>query len=150
MTAAIVPFVLYVDTREQTPPPFPQGVVLERVTLDAADYTTPILQGIAVIERKSVSDFASTITAGRDRFEDEIRRLDGYWRRCIVVEGDLSLVYRSSLAHPHSILGSIASFYARHDLPTLFAVNPTGAGRLIVGILRRWQERFEAEQGART
>jgi ERCC4-type nuclease len=135
MSAA--PFIVYADTREQSIPPFPSGVTVERVTLDAADYTTPVLQGVAVIERKSVGDFASTITAGRERFEDEIRRLDGYRWRAIVVEGDLSQVYRAT-----SILGSIASFYARHDLPTLFAVNAAGAGRLIAGILKRWEERL--------
>jgi ERCC4-type nuclease len=140
------PFIVYADTREQAVPPFPDGVVVERVTMSEGDYTTPMLQGIAVIERKSVSDFASTITAGRERFDDEVRRLCGYRWRAIIVEGDLSTVYRSSSAHPHSILGSIASFYARYDLPTLFAVNAAGAGRLMVGVLRRWQERLAAEK----
>jgi ERCC4-type nuclease len=146
--SATPPFVIFVDSREQCPPPFPAGVTLERVTMSEADYTTPTLQGIAVIERKSAGDFASTLTAGRERFEDELRRLDGYKWKAIVVESDLSFVYRVSQAHPNSILGTIASFYARHDLPTLFAVNPAGAGRLIAGILKRWEERLAAETGA--
>jgi ERCC4-type nuclease len=149
MSAA--PFIVICDTREQAIPPFPPGVVVERWTLDAADYTTPTLQGKAVIERKSISDFASSITHERDRFDDELRRLLAYRWKCIVVEGDLSEVYRASATHPHSILGSIASFFARSDCPTFFAVNPTGAGRLIVGILRRWEERVaaESEEGGR-
>jgi hypothetical protein len=57
-------------------------------------------------------------------------------------------VYRVSAAHPHSVLGSIASFFARSDCPCLFAVNAHGAGRLISGILRRWEERVAAEAGA--
>jgi ERCC4-type nuclease len=140
------PFVVYCDSRERTPPPFPAGVVLERVTMDAADYTTPVLQGIAVIERKSVSDFASSLTRDRERLDDEVRRLRGYRWKAIIVEGDLSQVYRVTAAHPNSVLGSIASFFARADLPCLFAVNAVGAGRLIAGILKRWQERFEAER----
>jgi ERCC4-type nuclease len=140
-------FTIFADTREQTIPPFPEGVVLERWTLDAGDYTTRALQGVAVIERKSVSDFASSITRDRERFDDEIRRLLGYRFKAIVVEGDLSEVYRTSAAHPHSILGSIASFFARSDCPTFFAVNAAGAGRLIAGILRRWEERINAEPG---
>jgi len=135
-------FVIYCDSREQTPPPFPNGVRLERVTMSEADYTTPALQGIAVIERKSADDFASSITAGRERFDDEIRRLLPYRWKCIVVEGELSQIYRERQIHPHSVLGSIASFMARSDLPTLFAVNAVGAGRLIAGILRRWEERL--------
>ena len=133
------------DSREQTPPPFPDGVLLERWTLETGDYTTPTLQPIAVIERKSVSDFASSLTRDRERFDDEIRRMLSYRWRAIVIEGDLSEVYRVSAAHPHSILGSIASFFARSDCPCLFAANPAGAGRLICGILRRWDERLVAD-----
>lgn len=136
------PLIIYCDTREQRPPPFPEGVTLERVTMDSGDYTTEKLQGIAVVERKSMNDFASTITAGRERFDDEVRRLAGYRWKAIVVEGELSGVYRCTRAHPHSILGSIASFCARSDLPTLFALNESGAGRLIAGLLRRWEERL--------
>lgn len=138
---------VYVDTREKNPPPFPEGVVLERVTMDAADYTTPILQGIAVIERKSLDDFAQSITRSRERFDDEVRRLRAYRWKAIVVEGDLSTVFRETRVHPHSVLGTIASFFARADLPCLFAVNASGAGRLMAGILHRWQERLAAEGG---
>jgi ERCC4-type nuclease len=120
-------------------------VTLERWTLETGDYTTPALQAIAVIERKSVGDFASSLTRDRERFDDEIRRMLAYRWRAIVVEGDLSEVYRVTAAHPHSVLGSIASLFARADCPCLFAVNPHGAGRLISGILRRWEERIASE-----
>jgi ERCC4-type nuclease len=139
-------FIVLCDTREQAPPPFPDGVVLERATLGEGDYTTPALRSIAVIERKSVGDFASTITHGRDRFEREIERLRAYRWRAIVVEGELGEVYRASAVHPHSVIGSIASFLARSDLPTLFAANRASAGRLIAGALRRWEERVSDEQ----
>jgi len=124
----------------------PPGVVLRRVSMSTGDYCTEKLQAIAVIERKSVSDFASSISHDRERFDDEIRRMRDYRWRAIVVEGDLSEVYRASNVHPNSVIGSIASFFARNDCPTFFAVNPPGAGRLICGILRRWEERLEAEQ----
>jgi ERCC4-type nuclease len=148
---AISPMVVCVDSREQTPPPMPEGIVLERWTLETGDYSTPMLQAmIAVVERKSVSDFASSITRDRERFDDELRRLGAFRWRAIVVEGDLSEVYRASAAHPHSILGSCASFFARSDCPVLFAANPHGAGRLICGILRRWEERVTTEGAAVT
>jgi ERCC4-type nuclease len=124
-------------------------VVLERVTMAEADYTSPGLQGVAVVERKSVADFAQSLTHSRERFDDEVRRLRGYRWKAIVVEGDLSTVYREAPGvHPHSVLGSVASFLARADLPTLFAANASGAGRLICGLLRRWEERLAAELGA--
>ena len=139
------PYVILCDTREQTPPPFPDGCELRRATLETADYTSVALQGVAVIERKSVADYVGSIGRSRERFDDELRRLRGYRWKCIVVEGDLSLVYRSTAMHPHSILGTIASMYARWDTPTLFVVNPAGAGRLIAGLLRRWEERVAEE-----
>jgi len=66
----------------------------------------------------------------------------------VVVEGELTEVYRVTRMHPHALLGSIASLYARHDVPVLFAANPAGAGRLIAGLLRRWEERQASDAKA--
>src|ERR1700733_11159482 len=94
---ALPPFVVLADTREQMIPPMPPGIVIARAKLGEGDYSTPRLKTIAVIERKSVSDFASTITHGRDRFEREIGRLRSYRWKCIAVEGELHETYRASL-----------------------------------------------------
>jgi hypothetical protein len=56
------PLVVLCDTREQKPPPFPDGVTRERRLLKEGDYSSLLLVDIARIERKSCSDFASTIT----------------------------------------------------------------------------------------
>ena len=141
------PFTILVDTREQTVPPFPEGVKLVRATLSEGDYTGELCQGIAVVERKSLSDFASSITHERERFEDELRRLQGYRWKCIVVEGELSELYRERCIHPHSVLGTLASFHARWDCPVHWAVNAGGCGRLIAGMLRRWEARLLEEPG---
>lgn len=141
------PFVVYCDTREQTPPPFPDGVMLERVTLSEGDYTSPVCQGVAVVERKG-NDFASSLTHDRERFEDELRRLQGYRWKVVVVESDITAIYRTSAMHPHSLLGSVASLTARWDCPVLFAGNAAGCGRLIAGLLSRWGKRIDAERGA--
>jgi ERCC4-type nuclease len=137
--------IVLCDTREQTPPPFPDGVVLERATLKEGDYTTLSLLDVARIERKSAGDFSSTLSWGRERFDREVDRLACFRWRCIVVEGELGAIYRIGRVHPHAILGSVASLYARHDCPTFFALNAAGAGRLIAGILRRWEERVAHE-----
>ncbi|MDP9002666.1 MAG: hypothetical protein M3O46_21460 [Myxococcota bacterium] len=139
-TKPAAPFIILCDTREQKPPPFPEGVVLERRKLDEADYTTPALIKVARIERKGASDFASTLTWGRERFDREVARLRPYRHKCVIVEADLSEIYREYSVHPHAILGSIASFYARANMATFFAVNAAGCGRLIAGILRRLEE----------
>jgi len=141
------PMVCLWDQREKQPWDAIPGVVMRRVYLDAGDYTTEILQGRAVLERKSIEDFASSITHGRERFEDEIRRLRGYWRRAIIVEGEIGEVWRTAAVHPHSVIGSCASFLARSDCPVLFAGTRLAAARLAFGVLRRWEERLEAERG---
>lgn len=146
MKAEAAPLVILVDSREQTPPPFPAGCELRRATLSEGDYASEMSQGIGVIERKSIGDFASSITHDRERFDDEIRRLLAYRWRAIVIEGDITEIYRVSAVHPHSVLGSCASFFARSDCPCLFAGNAAGAGRLIAGILRRWNERLIGEK----
>lgn len=147
---AAPPFTILADSREKAIPPFPEGVTVERATLHEADYTTPRLRSVAVIERKSVCDLASTLSWGRERFDREVRRLQPYRWRCVVVEGDLTEVYRVTSMHPHSILGSIASLYARWEIPTIFAGNAAGAGRLMAGLLRRWEERVAEEAGGAT
>lgn len=140
------PFIIYADTREQIIPPFPPGVVVERHMMSEADYSTPALVNVARIERKSVCDLVSTLSWGRERFDREVQRLQPFRWKCIVVEGNLTEAYRVSAMHPHSIIGSLASLYARWEVPTLFAGNEAGCGRLMAGLLKRWEERIEGEQ----
>jgi ERCC4-type nuclease len=132
--------IILVDTREKVDLPWPEGVTTERASMGEADYTTPKLQGRAVIERKSGEDFIGSIGSGRERLDDELRRLRDYARKCIVVESDILALYRMTQMHPHAILGTCASFWARSECPVLFAGNRAGAARLIAGILRRWEE----------
>jgi ERCC4-type nuclease len=112
------------------------------------DYTTERLQGVAAIERSRAGELAGKMTYARERVDDEVRRLMNYWRRCLVVEGEIGEVSRSSAIHPNSVIGSIASWYARSDMPVLFAGTAQGAGRLIAGVLKRWEERLAAEGSA--
>lgn len=142
------PFHLLVDTREQRPPPWPDGVTTERITLKTGDYTTRRLEKVGVIERKSASDFASTITWGRERWDREVERLHEFRWKLVVVEAEFQDVIRSTHTHPYAVIGTLASLIARHDLPVTFVSNPFSAGRLICGVLRRWEERVAAEEGA--
>lgn len=139
---------IYADTREQLIPPFPDGCTVERHHMTEGDYSTPALLHVARIERKSVCDLVSTLSWGRERFDREVARLKPFRFKCVVVEGNITDAYRVSAMHPHSIIGSIASLYARHDVPVLFAGNEAGCGRLMAGLLRRWEERLSAAASA--
>jgi ERCC4-type nuclease len=133
------------DTRCQAELPWPAGVVVERRTMPEADYTTEALWGVAAIELKR-DDFAAAVGSDRARFDREIERLKPYRWKAIVVADDLLSVYRGTMVHPHAVLGSIASWYARSDIPCLFVGNDTAAARLICGLLRRWEERIRSER----
>jgi ERCC4-type nuclease len=139
------PMVVYADTREQRIPPFPIGVQIERKMMSEGDYSSPALLDVARIERKSPGDFASTITWERDRFDRELARLLPFRWKCIVVESDLDEVFVGRRLHPHAVLGAMASLLARWDVPVLFAGSPEGAGRIMAGLLRRWEERVKSE-----
>jgi ERCC4-type nuclease len=150
-TIAATTLHIYVDTREQTPPAFPEGVTCERYMLAEGDYSSPPLLNLARIERKNPSDFASSLTHDRERFDRELVRLRRFRHRLVIVEGDLSdfLSNRYSAAHPNSIVQSICAMYARFGVPTLFAHDAITCGRMIAGILRRLEEEH-ARPAART
>jgi hypothetical protein len=81
--------IVVVDTREPWPHPWavllPQGWVLERASLE----TGASHPHGAVLERKTPSDMASCIGAGRERFERELKR-GRYCRRMAVVVGSIA------------------------------------------------------------
>ncbi len=111
------------DSREQKPWTFP-GLTVEVRKLEAGDYSVAGLESRVAIERKSVADLVSTLTFGRERFERELVKLATYERACIIVEGDLEEIiewrYRSKVS-PACLVGSCASFWARHRITTVFA-----------------------------
>jgi ERCC4-type nuclease len=143
------PLTVLFDTREQCVPPFPDGVVLERGTMPTGDYTTPGLRTIAAVERKSVGDFASTITWGRERFDREVVRFQPIKYKCVVVEGDIGDTWRVCNVHPHAVIGTVASLFARYQLPVLFVGTAAACGRLMAGLLRRWEETMGLRPEAR-
>jgi ERCC4-type nuclease len=136
--------IVLCDTREQCPPPLPDGCVYERATLGEGDYTTPNLLDLARIERKSASDLVGTLTHGRERFEREADRLRAFVFRCVVVEASAADVSRLGRIHPNALIGSLASLHSRWGLPTIFLESPAAVGRYLAGILRRLEEEHAA------
>jgi len=137
------PLTVLIDTREQTPCPFPAGVLTERAYMKEGDMTTRALWNLCRIERKNPEDFASSLTHGRERLDREIERLKAYPHRCIVVEADLADYYTGkvrSQVHINAIVGSMASMQSRHGIPVLFLHSPILVGRFIAGVFRRLEE----------
>ncbi len=96
------PIKIVVDTREQVPYTF-QGLKADAVdgggpliiptvrgTLASGDYSILDYTHMVTVERKTLTDLASTLTAGRRRFLAEMERLREYDAAWIVIEGQMS------------------------------------------------------------
>jgi len=138
--------VVIVDTREQLPYTFEDlaganvpAVRTKTATLQTGDYSIQGLESRLCVERKSVSDFYGTITAGRDRFERELKRMQSMERAAVIVEGRFSDVicpfqYGRRISSD-AVLGSVASFYARYRVPCYFLANRQDAERFTLKLL---------------
>ena len=153
----VCPFKIAVDTREQMPWTF-QGIVLEQkqiivqrqtITLQTGDYSITNRTTEIIIERKSVSDFLSSITHGNARFKREHQRMEGYYCdggfACVIVEGDLAKIC-DELDDPSSerqiasstVLGIAASWPRQYCVPWYFAGDRRRAELLAFRILWKW------------
>lgn len=141
LTVARCPFTIVVDTREQagwhftgiTDDATGRPLIVPLITdqaLPTGDYSIAGLEGLVTIERKSVGDFAASITHERDRFEREMERMRDMVRAggfaAVVIEGDwreLLVKYpERSRVSGKCISRTIASWsirYGVHFYPTM-------------------------------
>ena len=135
---------IVIDTREQNPLVFSR---LQSVyeTLTTGDYSIQGLQELFSIERKSVGDLVGCCMGeNRQRFEKELHRLRGFrFKRLLVVgsRGEIELQRYHSRIAPKSVLGSLAAWEVRFDLPIVFAATPAEAADQI----ERWAWYFARE-----
>lgn len=136
---------LIIDTREQRPYEFQRFTdrfeSIERAALVAGDYSLEGMTKNIAIERKSLQDLVSTLTAGRDRFKRELARLQVFDYKCIVIEATLkevSMPYSFSKASPNSILGSIDALEMTYGVPFKFYDNRALAEERIVSLLTKF------------
>ena len=133
--------VVIVDTREQQPYGFDTDRIQTiRSSLPAGDYSLEGFEDRVAVERKSLSDFVSTVIHGRRRFKQELKRLALYDSACVVVEAELRDVllghYRTN-AHPHSVFGSAISITVDYGVPVFFCSDRQVALRYVQEYLLR-------------
>lgn len=143
--AKVRPYVL-IDTREQRALRFaPElGVDCGVASLPTGDYSVRGYTHLIALERKSVADLVSTLSHGRETFENELDRLAEYRWKAILIEGDQAdiegHVYRSSML-PKSVLGSLRAFAWRWGVPHFWCTNPAGAAEHVAWCARRLEEK---------
>jgi ERCC4-type nuclease len=120
---------IIIDTREQDPYKFSNFPDVETISqkLDTGDYSLEGFECIITVERKSLSDFLGSITSGRERFEREVERMSLLKHKFIVVESkiDKTIEYAKTktLIHSNMILGTIAGWTLKYNVPFIFLSN---------------------------
>lgn len=133
--------VLVIDNREQTPLVFTR-LRSVRGTLYSGDYGIQGLEDSFAVERKSIEDLVSCCMGeNRNRFSHELQRLRGFRFKRLVIIGSRGLIetqrYRSRIS-PTAVLGSLAAWEIRFDLPVVFCETPEAAALQI----ERWAVTF--------
>jgi ERCC4-type nuclease len=161
----VTPFTVIVDTREQAPYSFlgytetvsrtVKGekhseeipVVVRSIVrgLPTGDYSLEGYEDRVSIERKSIPDFVSTITAGRERFVRELERGEEFEFFAVLVEGTLDdcLAYTrdETEASPKSVYRSVIAFEIDFRARFIFETSRARAERRTFLALRKFWER---------
>jgi ERCC4-type nuclease len=116
--------VILVDSREQLPLEF-LNLPSRVATLATGDYSVAGLELDFAVERKSISDLVGCCMGeNRERFERELHRLRGFrFKRLLVVgsRGEIEAMHYNSRISPKAVLGSLAAWEVRHDIPIIFS-----------------------------
>lgn len=141
---------IVIDTREQTPLAFPEGVPTVRGTLHTGDYSIAGHESRFTVERKSLADLVQTVIHNRARFERELARMGPFDFRRVIVTAPFGKVargkYPHSKANPRSVIASICAFEIRYKVPFVFAANEQEATARVID----WARHYMREETIRT
>jgi len=115
------------------------GVRVRVEFLEVGDY---VVSRDVAVERKTVSDFVSTLTK-RNLFEQLDRLRSSFSKPIMILEGDVSSIPMMSSISMNAILGALASI-ARRGVSVLPSPSPSATARLIASLAR--QERRTDQQ----
>lgn len=123
------PRVVLIDNREQQPYAFdrftadkkfgggPLVVEARTVCLHTGDYSLEGYEDRVAVERKSLNDLFHTLSQGRDRFERELARLNGFEVAAVVVEAEWATILtdplRFSQLEPKTVFRSVLAWCQR-------------------------------------
>jgi len=147
-----------VDTREQKPYKFKKTVKpsngiefdIERTTLQTGDYglVKPMLaetSDLIALERKSLADLFSTVSQGRFRFENEMKRMTQYGYAAIIIEADFAMMCNPNayLKWPtgmdtKSMFATLIAFSTRYNVHLWPCPTREFAEAVTYRLLERW------------
>jgi len=116
---------------------------MEIDTMDSAD----IVIGDFGFERKTPSDFASSMTDRDDHLKDQVERMNQqYERSAVLIEGDMADFesLTNTQVKPESLWGFAASIEVRYNTPVVFCSN---MDLLVDAAVRRARKHIEESSG---
>jgi len=100
------------------------------------------LIGNTIIERKSTSDFISSMI--NKRLKEQISGLKNYENRLLIIEGDMEkTIGKYSKVNPHSIKGQIISLINNHKIPIIFTKNEKETAEYLILLSKQQKQRLE-------
>ncbi|MFA6816890.1 MAG: ERCC4 domain-containing protein [Lentisphaeria bacterium] len=142
---------IIIDNREQTPWNFGDLAEVSGGTLKSGDYALAGDDNFAV-ERKSLQDYTSTVMSGWKRFSKELKRMDSFPVKVIIIEADwrdlLTGKYNSGV-QPAAIIARTTEMIL-DGVVVLFCSNPFAAAGLCWRILVERQKRLKEELAENT
>lgn len=142
MTRDVQPTIVC-DTREPDPHPWSRWFTCETVRegLATGDFSLLGCSDFIAIERKSLNDLISCLTAGRERFSRELARASRIPSFYVICEGSYADLmqgrYRSNM-HPRAAWESVIALQSRYGIPFFFSGSVEIAAKLTESILLRW------------
>ena len=136
---------IIIDTREQLPYLFDNFSAQTVVKgLKTGDYSIDGEEENVACERKSLPDLIGCVTKNRKRFEKELMRLSMMILKAVVVEGSMGQIagkeYRGRVK-PSGVLGSIAFWQVKYNVPFLFCSTRELAEITVYNLLKNYNRK---------
>lgn len=147
--------VILIDDREKLPYDM-SPCQMRSARLITGDYSVDGMEQFGVcVERKSLADLCGSITQRREAFQDELRRMQGFAQRMLLIESSPEEILEDkyySKVHPNAVLGSVIS-YVGWNVNVMFAGDRAMGIRITRRFLynaakRHWEslQRFHSAQ----
>lgn len=115
-------YTLIVDEREKLPYSyFGNNVIIKTATLKTGDYTIEGHEDLFTLERKSLDDYVNSLL--KERFYKELKRLESFKFKAIIVEGSLEEIrlrdYSCNI-HAQSVFEKTSEILVDYKIPVIF------------------------------
>jgi ERCC4-type nuclease len=104
---------------------------LEVRPLKIGDY----IIGEAVIERKTISDFITSMV--NKRLIQQLRQMKKYKKQILIIEGDINEVYGEETPFAKATRGFILSIITNHSTPIIFTKDSEDTGKYLITLAKQ-------------